>query len=189
MKNFRFLALLGVVIVPALLRAQTPVPDQSTELVCDHMDMWSVEAETHAICTGAVVLTGTNLKITCERLEIIAEDIGDKTSTLPVLEHFKYLLATTNVRIVQGDREATCGRAEVLPRDDKVILTEDPVVIDHAAGVTSAGEKITMFRGQQRVEVDKPHSTFPAIKDLGFDKNKAPSPDDAAPTPAPAQPK
>ncbi len=73
---------------------------------------------------------------------------------------------------VQGDREATCGRPEVLPRDDKVILTENPVVIDHGTDWTNAGEKIILYRGQRRVVVEKPRIVGPAIKDLGFDKDK-----------------
>jgi lipopolysaccharide export system protein LptA len=183
MKKFRALALSCAVALPALLRGADPVPDQSTELVCDHMEMWSVNEETHAICTGSVVLTGTDMKISCDRLEIIAEGIADKAATIPVLERFKYLLATSHVRIVQGDREATCGRAEVLPREDKVILTEDPVVIDHTASSVTHGTKITMLRGERRVLVENPHATMPSIKDLGFDRNKPVTPADGAAKP------
>jgi lipopolysaccharide export system protein LptA len=157
----------------AFAREEAPRP---TELHCDHMEMWSVNDETRATCTGSVTLTGTNLRILCDRLEIIAEGIGDKTSTAPTLDKFKYLLATGHVRIVQGDREATCGRAEVLPRENKVVLTEDPVVIDNGTGWVNAGEKITMLRGDRRVIVDKPHLSGPPIKDLGFDKDKPPTP-------------
>ncbi len=183
MNKLRLLARLGVFALPVLLSAAEPVPDQSTELVCDHMDMWSVNDETHAICTGAVVLTGTNIKISCDRLEIIAEGIGDKTATVPVLERFKYLLATSNVRIVQGEREATCGRAEVFPRDNKVVLTENPVVIDHGASSVTHGTKITMLRGERRVLVENPHATMPSIKDLGFDKSQPVTPPDGTPKP------
>ena len=77
--------------------------------------------------------------------------VGDKTSTLPALDKFKYMLATGHVVITQADREATCGRAEVLPHEDKVVLTENPVLIDRATDWTSAGEKITLLRGERRV--------------------------------------
>lgn len=153
----------------ALLAADSPQP---TTLSCDHMDMWSEGEETKAICTGNVTVTGTNLRIVCDRLELIATRIGDeKTAAVPTLEKFRYLLATGNVSITQGTRTATCGRAEVLPREEKVVLTENPVVIDRATDFVSAGEKITMLRGQERVEVEKPRLTGPPIKDLGFDRN------------------
>jgi lipopolysaccharide export system protein LptA len=175
-----FVWILALVAGP-LLRAVEP---QKTTLTCDHMDMWSEGEETKAICTGQVTLTGTNLRIVCDRLELTATKIGKEQTAVPNLEKFRYLLATGHVNITQGSRTATCGRAEVLPREEKVVLTEDPVVIDHAMDFVTAGERITMLRGQERVEVEKPRLTGPAIKDLGFDKNKAAAPADAETKPA-----
>lgn len=162
------------------LAATAAAAPQRTELTGEHLDMKTVGTETHALVTGAVTLTGTNLRILCDRLEIIAEGVTDKNNTLPDVDRFKYLLATGHVRIVQGEREATCGRAEVLPREDKVVLTEKPVVIDHGTDWSQAGEKITLFRGERRVVVDKPLVAGPSLKDLGFDKNQPPE----APAPA-----
>jgi lipopolysaccharide export system protein LptA len=152
--------------------ARAAVAPQPTELTCDHMDMWSEGEETKAICTGHVTLTGTDLRIVADRIELTATRLGDDKAAVPTLEKFRYLLATGNVSITQGSRTATCGRAEVLPREEKVVLTENPVVIDRATDFVSAGEKITMLRGQERVEVEKPRLTGPPIKDLGFDRSK-----------------
>ena len=132
---FSLLALLAC----ATLRAAAPQP---TTLSCDHMDMWSEGDETKAICTGKVVVTGTNLRIEADRLELIASRIDDeRNQSIPTLEKFRYLLATGNVSITQGTRTATCGRAEVLPREEKVVLTENPVVIDSATDFVSASTR------------------------------------------------
>lgn len=163
-----FLSCAFALSVGPLARAIEPQP---TTLTCGHMDMWSEGEETKAICTGNVTVTGTNLKIVCDRLELTATRIGEKSTSIPTLEKFRYLLATGHVSITQGSRGATCGRAEVFPREDKVVLTQDPVVVDHATDFVSAGDRITMLRGQERLEVDNPRLTGPAIKDLGFDKN------------------
>lgn len=158
------------------------VAPQPTTLSCDHAELWSVGAESRGLCTGNVLLIGTNLKIACDRLEFVALGVGDKTGTLPKLDKFQSLLATGHVVIIQGDREAKCGRAEVLPRSDKIVLTESPSVVDRGTGWTSAGEIITMLRGERRVIVEKSHVTGPAIKDLGFDKKKpAETPEPPAP--------
>ena len=149
---------------------------QKTTLDCDHAEMWSTGNETRGICTGNVTLIGTDLKILCDRLEFTALGVGDKTATLPTLDKFKYMLATGHVVITQADREATCGRAEVLPHEDKVVLTENPVLIDKATDWTSAGEKITLLRGERRVIVDKSRVSGPAIRDLGYDKSPLPAP-------------
>jgi lipopolysaccharide export system protein LptA len=160
---------------------------QKTTLDCEHAEMWSVGNETRGVCTGAVTLVGTNLRIVCDRLEFTALGFGDKTSTLPTLDKFKYMLATGHVVIIQADREATCGRAEVLPREDKVVLTESPSLIDHGTGWTSAGEKITLLHGERRVIVDKSRVTGPALKDLGYDSSPATTPADGAAKPGPAK--
>lgn len=174
MKLFSLLLLCAVALPAAASAAVEPQP---TTLTCDHMDMWSEGEETKAICTGNVTVTGTNMQIVCDRLELIATNIGDESAAaVPTLEKFRYLLATGNVSITQGTRTATCGRAEVLPREEKVVLTEDPVVIDRATDFVSAGERITMLRGQERVVVEKPRLTGPPIRDLGFDRNQADSP-------------
>ena len=161
-----------------------PAP-QKTTLDCEHAEMWSTGNVTRGVCTGSVTLVGTNLRIVCDRLEFTALGIGDKASTLPTLDKFQYLLATGHVVILQADREATCGRAEVLPHEDKVVLTENPVLIDHGTDWTSAGEKITLLRGERRVSVDKSRVTGPAIQNLGYDPAPATTPADGAAKPAP----
>lgn len=163
-------------------------PVAPTEITSNELDMWSTDEETNGVFTLNVVVTGTNLKITCDRLEVIATRIGDKAVTVGKLEKFKYLLATGRVHIVQGDREANCGRAEVFPREDKIVLTENPVVIDKSNGSVAAGDRITMLRGQRRVQVDKPRVTLPEIKDLGFDKNTPPPPVTVPPAGTPVAP-
>lgn len=149
---------------------------QPTELRSEKLEMTSTDDETRAICTGSVLLTGENLRITCDRLEIVASRIGDKAAVVATLERFKYLLATGHVRIVQGDREATCGRAEVLPREEKLILTEDPIVADHSNDFVAAGKKITLLRGQREVLVEFPKLSGPPIRDLGPEAKKARTP-------------
>ncbi len=167
--KLRTITLLSLVIghwssvISAQPASPAPVP---TELRSVQLVMTSTDDETTALATGNVILTGTNLRITCDQLTVIATRIGDKTATVGTLEKFKYILATGNVRIVQGDRESTSQRAEVFPREDKVVLSEEPVIIDHSNGFVAAGEKITLFRGKREVLVDKPRFTGPPVGDL-----------------------
>lgn len=144
---------------------------QSTEITSQSMETWSTDTETRGVFAGNVVVTGTNLKLTCDRLEIIATGLEDKNAALPTLEKFKFLLATGKVHIVQGDRDATCGRAEVYPRDNKVILTESPMATDHGNGFKWIGDRLVLLRGERRVQGDNVRVIMPPIKDLGFDKN------------------
>lgn len=199
MKFQLFLCALGLTTSLAL---GADAPPQKTELLAEDLVMKTVGNETRVLATRSkgepVTLIGTNLKIICDRLEVVALGVGDKTSVAPVLERFKYLLATGHVQIVQGEREAICGRAEVFPLEAKprVVLTENPHVIDHGGDTKveedvtvngrvekraridhshhweQSGEEITMYRGEREVHIRKGRTIGPEIKDLGFDKDQ-----------------
>lgn len=158
-----------------------PLATKDTTLTADNLDMRSTLTETTAVFTGNVILEGTNMEIACDRLEIIAARLGDRDAAIGEFRGFKYLLATGNVRLRQGDREATCGRAEVLPEKEQVVLYEDPVVIDRSSDFIAAGSKITLLRGERRMAIENPKLTGPPIQDLGPEATKALSPD-AAPS-------
>jgi lipopolysaccharide export system protein LptA len=175
------LPLLLLAVLPA--RAAEPEAPP-TVITSQNLDMQSTDDESTFLFTGLVTVTGNNIKLTCDRLEAVTirtqKDIlrdKDKTS-LGQVGKFKSLLATGRVRIEQGDRVATCGRAVVLPGEEKITLTEDPMVRDGEA--TAVGERISLLRGERRAIIDKARITLPTIKDLGFPKGTP------APTPAPA---
>lgn len=176
--------LLLTLVVP--LRAQNVEP-QNTVIDCEQFDWRSTDTETISVFTGKVIVAATNLRLTCDRLEIVALRKADPTATIGKLESFKSLVATGNVRIIQGDREAACGRAELLPGDNKIVLTGQPVVVDHAVNWTWTGDELEMLRGERLIRGKNARFTGPPIKDLGIDKLKPAAP--AAPAPeTPKQP-
>lgn len=188
--GIRSRALLGMIAATALLgghllRAQNAEPQPTVIESAGPGEMVSSDTETTITFRDRVVVTGTNLRLTCDYLEVVVVRKGDATATLGKVDKFRSLLATGNVRIVQGDREAACGRAEVKPEEDKITLSEKPVVVFHGEEARIAGKTITMFRGERRVVVEEPVSTLPEIKDLGFDPAKKP---EALPPAAPRQP-
>ena len=177
--------------------AQTPAPAAKpaapiipTVITSNEMEMWSTDTETRSVFKDNVVVTGNNLKITCDKLDVTATRLDDdknKDATVGTLEKFKTLVATGNVHIVQGDREVTCGRAEVFPTEDKVVLTEKPVVIDSSGPYVATGTRIVLLRGERRLFGDNIRLQGPPIRDLGFDKNKTMQAPSALPTPKPAR--
>lgn len=174
------LPLLLLAVLPA--RAAEPEAPP-TVITSQNLDMQSSDDESTFLFTGLVTVTGNNIKLTCDRLEAVTvrtqkDILRDKDKTaLGQVGKFKSLLATGRVRIEQGDRVATCGRAVVLPGEEKITLTEDPMVRDGEA--TAVGEKISLLRGERRAIIDKARITLPTIKDLGFSKGTPP------PAPAP----
>ena len=165
------LALCAVLATAGLVRAQS-TPPQPTVIESVELDMRSTDTESTAVFTKNVVVTGTNLKLTCDRLEVIALRDPAKGGAIGEIEKFKSLIAIGNVRLVQGDREATCGRAVVLPGEERITLYDNPVVIDHGAGWRWTGDELVLLRGERRVLGKNIRATLPPVKDLGFDKDK-----------------
>jgi lipopolysaccharide export system protein LptA len=170
--------LLTLLATPALLTAAdkktlaAPVP---TIITSTSMDMRSTDTETLSIFKDNVTVTGDNLRLTCDKLVVTAVRMlgkEDKNSSIPNLEKFKTLVATGNVHIVQGDREVTCGRAEVFPGEDRVVLTEKPVVIDNVGPYVATGDRIVLLKGERRIFGDNIRLQGPPIRDLGFEKDK-----------------
>jgi lipopolysaccharide export system protein LptA len=132
--------------------------------------MSSTDTETTAIATENVILTGTNLRITCDQLTVIAhrfDTAATKSDLLPTEQRFKYILAEGNVRIVQGDRESSSARAEVFPQEGRVVLSGGPVLTDHSNGVVATGEPIILLRGQRALSGKNIKITAPPLQDLG----------------------
>lgn len=152
-------------------------PKTPTVIESGSAEMVSTQKETTFTFRDRVTVTGTNLKITCDFLEVVALRSGDPSATFGDQENFKSLVATGNVRIVQGDREALCGRAEVFPGEDKVVLTENPRVRSVDGDYEASGPMMVLHRGERRAEIvseggQRPRITLPPLKDLGYEKQK-----------------
>jgi lipopolysaccharide export system protein LptA len=183
----RFLPLLAAALLLAGYRAaaaDAPAGAPATTIDCDgQAEMTSTDAESTTVFNDNVVVVGNGIRMTCDFLKVVSTRIGDKTATLGKYGNFKYLLATGRVRIVQGDRIATCGRAEVFPGEDRIVLTESPVVELVTEHDVASGPRMVLYRGQRRAIIEgtptnRVHIQMPAIKDLGFP---------SAPTPVPGK--
>ncbi|HQF38380.1 MAG TPA: LptA/OstA family protein [Opitutaceae bacterium] len=195
MNRSALLVLCGLALAATSARAEDPAALSPTTIISQNLDMQTTDEESTFLFTGLVLVRGNNISLSCDRLEAITirsqRDIlkDEEKTALGQVGKFKRMLATGRVRIEQGDRVATCGRAEVLPGEEKITLSEDPMVRDGES--TVVGETIELFRGERRAVVKRARITLPPLKDLGFPKN-APAPTDQAPapaaTPAPAKP-
>jgi lipopolysaccharide export system protein LptA len=160
--------------LPAAARAADP---QTTTIDSISAESVSTDTETTTTFHDEIVATGNDLTLNCDFLKVVATRVGDKSATLGKYGRFKYMLATGHVRIVQGDRVATCGRAEVFPGEDRIVLTENPVVRIESEHYQASGPRMVLYRGQRRAVIEgtpsqRSHISLPAIKDLGFPADK-----------------
>lgn len=173
----RPLPLLAAAAALALASASRAADPQVTTVDSVSLESVSTDTETTTVCRDDVVAIGNGMTLHCDNLKVIATRIGDKGATLGKYGSFKYLLATGHVVIVQGDRVATCGRAEVFPGEDRIVLTEGPVVEIKSEGYKVSGPRMVLYRGQRRAVVEgtpseRSHISLPPIKDLGFPADK-----------------
>jgi lipopolysaccharide export system protein LptA len=157
--------------------AAPPTPPVPTVIESGAAEMVSTEKETTFTFRNGVTVTATNMKLTCEHLEVVARRSGDPSATFGKQEDFKSLVATGGVRIVQSDREATCDRAEVFPGEDKVVLTGNPIVRSLDGQYQASGPKMVLHRGERRAQIvgeagERPRISLPPLKDLGYEKEQ-----------------
>ena len=164
-------------------------PAEKTEIFSDNLVMVSRDKDNHFLFTGNVEIRATNMVATCERLEVYAGKKVQANSKTPTVTKdgqapigkIDKILALGGVRLVQQDRVATAGKAEIYPQKGMVVLLDSPVVTDPQGSLS--GYRITLIQGEQKVLVEsgpgqRPKITLPQIPDLGIDgKKKAiPSP-------------
>jgi lipopolysaccharide export system protein LptA len=165
-------------------------PPETTVTSAGPAEMMSTDTESTFTFKDNVIALGNGITLECDDLKVIATRIGDKSATIGKYGKFKYMLATGHVRITQADRVATSGRAEVFPQEDRIVLTEKPVVEIKSEGYKASGPRMILYRGQRRAVIEgnpgeRTHILLPPIKDLGFPAEKPSAP--AAPSPE-AQP-
>ena len=128
-----------------------------------------------------------DLLVNCDTLEVIAEPKSAteapqgspmNTSAVGTIEK---IIATGHVEITQGIRQAKAGRAEIFSKENRIVLSDNPIVIDTEG--TIEGFRIILFQdaeGVQRVSVEgdpkapaeRPRIVLPSMPDIGSIKNK-----------------
>ena len=185
-----FAVVLALGLAPAArLAAQAIDGVDNTVITADDFDTRATDETIVTIFTGNVSVKGNNMQLTCDRLEVVSLRLDqEKTKVIPREQRFRSLIAEGNVRIIQGARESTCQRAEVLPGEERITLTGRPMVVDHEADVTWLGDELYLLRGERRARGKNVRVILPPVKDLSFDPQQPldAAPETAAPVPAPA---
>ena len=152
-----------------------PAPAPQTVISSDRLEMQNDGQKAYFLFSDNVKLTGNNLIVTCDRLEVHSNRTGDFNANIGKLGSIQQILAIGNVSISQEGRTAQAGRAEVLPAEDKIVLTENPTVTDTQGRVS--GGSITFYRGDRRAVVESGSTgparvILPAMPNLGFDHDE-----------------
>jgi lipopolysaccharide transport protein LptA len=174
------LALGASLALLAPLRAADKPPVEDTVVTSQRLEMVGQENENIFYFHEDVVVTGTNLKATCDEMTVLASRVSQKKSeAVGELGAITHITLVGNVVIEQSGRRAESGRAEIFPREGKVVLTEHPVVYDSEG--TVKGERIELYKNEKKARVfgaekgqpgQRPTVILPGFEDLGYQEGK-----------------
>ena len=155
----------------------------STIITSDRLEMTQGETQNHFLFYDNVTVVSQNFKATSNLLEVFSareeetsKSDTDMSSGAVKVGAIKKIIAIGNVVINQKGRHATAGKAIILPDEEKIILTENPVVTDDQGTVT--GFRMTLLRGQNRAVVEggpkgeRSTVVLPVMPDFGFPKEQ-----------------
>jgi lipopolysaccharide transport protein LptA len=168
----RLFAFLSVVILLpwSALEAQTAddsspdtPPPGGTVITSDELHS---DQNTHiSVFTGNVVVVGTNFRMTCQEMTVYF----DKDNKV------QKIVSTGDVIITQPDRITHCGHAEYYHDEDKFILTDQPVILDHKNEIS--GPEIVIYRTTQKMEIHGRNKTIINNENMGPQKPAPSTPD------------
>lgn len=150
MKTSRITIGLAIVVWAAAglaARAEEPAPSaeepKKTEITADHLVM-DYEKMT-GYFEGKVVVVDTAMKMESDKLWVTLNQTNQQVSTAK---------AVGSVKIAEKDRVATADQAEYNANEGKILLVGNAMV--KQANNTMQGTKISIWRGDNRVECEKP---------------------------------
>ena len=157
-----------------------PEPIVPTVIETDHAEMVTRDGQTHLVLTGNVKITGNNLVVLCDQMEVFTvrrepeEEEGKQEDpsgiTSPEFGQMEKIIAIGNVQIEQEGRQGQAGRAEIYLIEGRIELTESPVISDENG--TVSGHRITFNQGEARAVVEagegqRARIVLPTLPDLG----------------------
>ena len=155
--------------------ARAPLPAQTTDdtettpppgaTVITSDELHSDQQNHVSVFTGKVVVVGANFRMTCQEMTVnfTKDNKVDR------------IVSTGDVIIIQPDRVTHCGHAEYFHDDDKFILTDQPVILDHKNKIS--GPEIIIYRTTQKMEVHGRSNVILSNESMGSPKAPPPSTD------------
>lgn len=155
------------------------MPRPDTIVTSDHLEMVSKNDYNHFYFTKNVEIRGNNLYASSDEMIVVVRRSSEASemSTVAIGEFkgVEEIILTGNVIIKQAGREATSGKARILPLKEQVILSGNPRVMDGEGVIT--GEEMILNKNERRVIVSgkqdvRPTLTLPSFEDLSYQEDE-----------------
>lgn len=112
---------------------------------------------------GNVKITATDTDGACDKIEIaITPPENGKRREI------SDIMLSGNVKMTQGEKEISCGRARIYAKDEVAVLTENPVIFNREDNTRAAGAKIVYNKGSKLVSIQNDDPAHAADSDEDF---------------------
>lgn len=109
--------------------------------------------DTHRfVFSGDVLVEAENLRIECLRLTVLTRGSEDTTGLAADPGQIERIIAEGEVVIHMDNRRAEAGQATFFPDERRVVLEDNPRLIDPQGTVT--GHRVTLLEGERQVIVE-----------------------------------
>ncbi len=104
---------------------------------------------------GDVKITGDGVDGSCDRIEVVMLK-PQAGAAIPQGQErgIDKIILFGNVKMTQGLKVATCGRADVYPKAGTVVMTDNPVVINNEDNTRAEGPRIVYVNGTKGVRIE-----------------------------------
>lgn len=125
----------------------------------DRMELTSEDNQRRFMLIGNVVVTDRDLEVSCDEAEVIIDrpTVSDEEPSEPEDARdnpgrISHITAKGNVVIRQKGTRAFAGRAEIFPKEKKLVLEDHPRIEDEKGTVT--GFRIVFLQGERRIRIE-----------------------------------
>jgi len=140
-------------------RAAEPSEEEKTSVIIEYSQaVYDFSGDQKkVILEGPITISTQTMKITCDHAEVLSSRNATTTSptdtsTNPTLGTIDYILALGNVDIEQMGTRALAGKAEIFPLERRLVLEDNPRIIDKN-GIVS-GFRITFLQGDRQIKIE-----------------------------------
>ncbi|MFI3290714.1 MAG: LptA/OstA family protein [Opitutales bacterium] len=122
---------------------------KNTEITSDKQSLVEGEEFDTYFFEGNVEIDSTDMQANCNKIEVKMAKEGDAS-----VKKISHIIATEDVIITQGLKEAKAGRCDIFPNEEMISLSESPVVLDKGNNSSATGYRMTYRKGKKGISIE-----------------------------------
>lgn len=133
-----------------------------TVITSDKQWLTGTDSEDRYFFEGDVKVEGTDMNAVCKKIEVVMRSPDPNAS-----REITHIIMTGDVKLSQGLKDATCGRADIHVLEEMAVLSDSPVVFNREDNTRATGYRMIYNKGRKGVSVEGDDSKTPSsIKDF-----------------------